>query len=94
MSKPFTVLAFDFGTGSIGVAYGQSLTGSARELEPLRAKDGQRPERVATLERDRMIEDVQNAHAHALFNSDAGAAASSTLARKLSNIRTVQIGAL
>jgi putative pre-16S rRNA nuclease len=41
MSKPFTVLAFDFGTSSIGTAYGQSLTGSARELEPLRARDGQ-----------------------------------------------------
>ncbi|MFD1215740.1 MULTISPECIES: Holliday junction resolvase RuvX [Microbulbifer] len=35
-----TALAFDFGTGSIGLAYGQSLTGSARELAPLPAKDG------------------------------------------------------
>ncbi|WP_226704635.1 Holliday junction resolvase RuvX [Microbulbifer elongatus] len=40
MSKPLTALAFDFGTRSIGLAYGQSLTGSARELEPLPAKDG------------------------------------------------------
>jgi len=39
-NKPTTALAFDFGTGSIGLAYGQSLTGSARELEPLPAKDG------------------------------------------------------
>ena len=40
MSKPLTALAFDFGTRSIGLAYGQSLTGSARELDPLPAKDG------------------------------------------------------
>lgn len=40
MAGPITVLAFDFGTGSIGTAYGQSLTGSARELQPLPAKDG------------------------------------------------------
>lgn len=38
--KPITALAFDFGTSSIGLAYGQSLTGSARELDPLAAKDG------------------------------------------------------
>ncbi|MFV8783943.1 Holliday junction resolvase RuvX [Microbulbifer sp. SA54] len=41
MSKAITALAFDFGTGSIGLAYGQSLTGSARELPPLPARDGQ-----------------------------------------------------
>ncbi|WP_066959435.1 Holliday junction resolvase RuvX [Microbulbifer sp. Q7] len=40
MNKPRTALAFDFGTRSIGLAYGQSLTGSARELDPLPAKDG------------------------------------------------------
>jgi len=39
--KTITALAFDFGTRSIGVAYGQSLTGTARELAPLPAKDGQ-----------------------------------------------------
>ncbi|AMX01345.1 Holliday junction resolvase RuvX [Microbulbifer thermotolerans] len=39
-NKPITALAFDFGTRSIGVAFGQSLTGSARELQPLAAKDG------------------------------------------------------
>lgn len=38
--KTITALAFDFGTRSIGLAYGQSLTGSARELDPLPAKDG------------------------------------------------------
>ncbi|AQQ66433.1 Holliday junction resolvase RuvX [Microbulbifer agarilyticus] len=38
--KTITALAFDFGTSSIGLAYGQSLTGSARELDPLPAKDG------------------------------------------------------
>ncbi|GAB2890542.1 Holliday junction resolvase RuvX [Microbulbifer echini] len=40
MSKPITALAFDFGTRSIGLAFGQSLTASARELAPLPAKDG------------------------------------------------------
>jgi putative Holliday junction resolvase len=39
-AKPISALAFDFGTGSIGVAFGQSLTGGARELPPLSAKDG------------------------------------------------------
>ncbi|GAB2511815.1 Holliday junction resolvase RuvX [Microbulbifer agarilyticus] len=38
--KAITALAFDFGTSSIGLAYGQSLTGSARALDPLPAKDG------------------------------------------------------
>ncbi|WP_193165830.1 Holliday junction resolvase RuvX [Microbulbifer hainanensis] len=40
-NKPVTALAFDFGTRSIGIAFGQSLTGTARELAPLPAKDGQ-----------------------------------------------------
>ncbi|WP_346838497.1 Holliday junction resolvase RuvX [Microbulbifer sp. SAOS-129_SWC] len=40
-SKTITALAFDFGTRSIGVAFGQSLTGTARELAPLPARDGQ-----------------------------------------------------
>ncbi len=35
-----TALAFDFGLRSIGVAYGQSLTGTAKPLTPLKAKDG------------------------------------------------------
>ncbi len=34
------VLAFDFGTRRIGVAVGNELLGSARELEPLPARDG------------------------------------------------------
>ena len=40
MGELITALAFDFGTRSIGLAFGQSLTGSARELAPLPAKDG------------------------------------------------------
>ncbi|CUS48276.1 MAG: putative holliday junction resolvase [Idiomarinaceae bacterium HL-53] len=36
-----TILAFDFGTRSIGVAVGQSLTGSASPLAALKAKEGQ-----------------------------------------------------
>lgn len=35
-----SVLAFDFGTRSIGVAFGQALTESGTELKALRAKDG------------------------------------------------------
>ncbi len=34
------LLAFDYGTKNIGVASGQSLTGSASSLAPLKAKDG------------------------------------------------------
>ena len=34
------VLGFDFGTTRIGVAIGQSLTGQARPLAPLKATDG------------------------------------------------------
>lgn len=35
-----TVLAFDYGTKSIGVAFGQSITATASELAPLPARDG------------------------------------------------------
>ena len=35
-----TVLGFDFGTTRIGVAVGQSLTGTAAPLPPLAARDG------------------------------------------------------
>ncbi|TFH75748.1 Holliday junction resolvase RuvX [Gammaproteobacteria bacterium LSUCC0112] len=38
--KPLKVLAFDFGTKRIGVAYGQSLTGTAQALPVVPAKDG------------------------------------------------------
>lgn len=40
-SSPITVLAFDYGVRSIGVAVGQSLTASASPLAALKAKDGQ-----------------------------------------------------
>lgn len=33
-------LGFDFGTGRIGVATGQSITGTAQPLDPIRANDG------------------------------------------------------
>ncbi|MDB4837230.1 Holliday junction resolvase RuvX [Marinomonas sp.] len=42
-SKPntaTTVLGFDFGTTRMGVAIGQSMTGTARPLNPLKAKEG------------------------------------------------------
>lgn len=35
------VIGFDFGTHSIGVAVGQSITGTATPLNALKAKDGQ-----------------------------------------------------
>lgn len=35
-----SLLAFDFGLKNIGVAYGQSITGTATELAPLTARDG------------------------------------------------------
>ncbi|MGM3225337.1 Holliday junction resolvase RuvX [Dickeya zeae] len=35
-----TLLAFDFGTRSIGVAIGQEITGTARPLTSLKAQDG------------------------------------------------------
>lgn len=38
--KPCSVLAFDYGIKSIGVAFGQSITGTANELPPLKARDG------------------------------------------------------
>ena len=33
-------LAFDFGTSRIGIASGQSITGTATPLEPIKARDG------------------------------------------------------
>ncbi len=38
--NPQTLLAFDFGTRTIGVASGQSVTATASPLEPLSARDG------------------------------------------------------
>jgi len=35
-----SVLAFDYGIKNIGLAYGQSVTGTASELPPLSARDG------------------------------------------------------
>ena len=35
-----TLLGFDFGTRSIGVAIGQEITGSAQPLRALKANDG------------------------------------------------------
>ena len=35
-----TVLAFDFGTKSIGCAVGQSITGTAQALPAFKAQDG------------------------------------------------------
>ena len=35
-----TVLAFDFGTKSIGCAVGQSITGTAQSLPAFKAQDG------------------------------------------------------
>lgn len=40
MSQSRSVLSFDYGTKSIGVAIGQELTGTASPLTALKAKDG------------------------------------------------------
>ncbi|MCD9477299.1 Holliday junction resolvase RuvX [Photobacterium phosphoreum] len=40
MSQTRSVLSFDYGTKSIGVAIGQELTGTASPLAALKAKDG------------------------------------------------------
>lgn len=39
-SAHLTVLGFDYGTQRIGVAFGQSLTGTARGVKILKARDG------------------------------------------------------
>jgi len=39
-NNPVSALAFDFGTQRIGVAFGQSLTGTARAVGIIKAKDG------------------------------------------------------
>ena len=39
-NRVLRVLAFDYGTGSIGVACGQSVTGTASELKPIKAENG------------------------------------------------------
>ena len=38
--KTLSALAFDYGTPRIGVAYGQTLTGTAQAVGVLRARDG------------------------------------------------------
>lgn len=37
---PLTLMAFDYGLKNIGLAYGQTLTGTGRELAPISARDG------------------------------------------------------
>ena len=41
LSSHFSALAFDFGTQRIGVAFGQSLSGTASAVTVLKARDGQ-----------------------------------------------------
>lgn len=40
MTAPKQLLAFDYGTKVIGVAYGQTLTSTTQALTPLKAQDG------------------------------------------------------
>ncbi len=40
LKGPQTILGFDFGTKSIGVAIGQMVTGTASPLDALKARDG------------------------------------------------------
>ena len=39
-TNPISALAFDYGTQRIGVAFGQSLTGTAKAIKILKARDG------------------------------------------------------
>lgn len=39
-TREFSVMGFDFGTKRIGVAFGQTLTGTATALQPVPARDG------------------------------------------------------
>lgn len=39
-TREFSVMGFDFGTKRIGVAFGQTLTGTATTLRPVPARDG------------------------------------------------------
>jgi putative Holliday junction resolvase len=39
-NEPISALGFDYGTQRIGVAYGQSLTGTAQRVSVLKAKEG------------------------------------------------------
>lgn len=41
LSSHFSALAFDYGTQRIGVAFGQSVTGTASAVMVLKAQDGQ-----------------------------------------------------
>ncbi len=41
LRSDFSALAFDFGTQRIGVAFGQSVTGTASAVTVLKARDGQ-----------------------------------------------------
>ena len=41
LSSEFSALAFDFGTQRIGVAFGQSVAGTASAVTVLKARDGQ-----------------------------------------------------
>lgn len=41
LRSDFSALAFDFGTRRIGVAFGQSVTGTASAVTVLKAQDGQ-----------------------------------------------------
>ena len=41
-----TILCFDFGTKSIGVAVGNEITGSATALTAIKAKDGKPDQNV------------------------------------------------
>src|SRR5210317_2601552 len=40
ITKPLAALSFDFGTQRIGVAFGQSISGTARPVCVLKANDG------------------------------------------------------
>lgn len=83
MSKAQTLLAFDYGLKNIGVAVGQTATGSASALTVLKARDGipQWPQIQALLEEwqpDRVLVGLP-------LNMDDSESELSTRARKFAN---------
>src|SRR5690606_30938649 len=83
MSKAQTLLAFDYGLKNIGVAVGQTATGSASALTVLKARDGipQWPQIQALIDEwrpDRVLVGLP-------FNMDDSESELSTRARKFAN---------
>jgi len=56
-SKPFTALAFDYGSKTTGVAVGQSLTGTASELPVIRFGETKQSQRVQWQQLQKLVQE-------------------------------------